>query len=95
MLLKLGVSIERLSRDMRRALNIIDAEWALWGEEAVITSANEGTHSAGSLHYGDNAVDIRMPKKPQETAITLRNKLGKDFDVVVEVDHLHVEFDPK
>ena len=25
----------------------------------------------------------------------LREKLGKDFDVIMEVTHIHIEYDPK
>ena len=96
MLLKLGVSIERLNREIRRALNPIESIYATNGEEAVLTSADGSTHNVGSLHYANDAVDVRMPKKNAgEVAQELRRRLGKDFDVVVEFDHVHVEFDPK
>jgi len=96
MLLKFGVSIERLNREIRRALDPIESVYATNGEEAVLTSAGEGTHSVGSLHYANDAVDVRMPKKNAgEVAQELRRRLGKDFDVVVELDHIHVEHDPK
>ena len=94
MLLKLGVNIDELNYFIRRALNHIENVYATNGEEAVITSTGGGTHSAGSLHYANNAVDVRMPKKnPQSVADALRQKLGKDYDVVLEVDHVHVEHD--
>jgi hypothetical protein len=96
MLLKLGVSIERLKREIRRALDPVDAIYHAAGEEVVVTSTFGGDHKAGSLHYSNDAVDIRMPKKnPGEVAQELRRKLGKDYDVVLELDHIHVEYDKK
>lgn len=96
MLLKLGVSIERLNREIRRALNPIEEIYAMNGEEAVITSTGGGIHSVGSLHYANDAVDVRLLKRNSaEIAQELRRKLGKDFDVVLESDHIHVEHDPK
>ena len=95
MLLKLGVSIEKLGREIRRALDPVDTLYHAGGEEVVITSTFEGDHKAGSLHYSNDAFDIRMPKKPGEVAQELRRRLGKDFDVVLELDHIHVEYDKK
>jgi hypothetical protein len=30
-----------------------------------------------------------------EAVQKLKNKLGLDYDIVDEVDHIHIEFDPK
>lgn len=94
--MKLGVSIEKLNREIRRATVPIEIVYAENGDEAVLTSAGEGTHGVGSLHYANDAVDVRMPKSNAgEVAQDLRRKLGPDFDVVLELDHIHVEYDPK
>ena len=95
MLIKLGVSIERLSPQTRRILNIVDAEYEVYGSEAVITSTYEGNHRPGSLHYQDDAIDFRRTPDINSIAKNLRVKLSDDYDVVIEVDHLHVEYDPK
>lgn len=66
----------------------------------VITSAHDSQHHDGSLHYVGRAIDVRT----REMAETQRNevvgacklKLGPlGFDVVLESDHLHIEYDPK
>lgn len=77
------------------------AEWTFQanGYSCVCTSGVDGKHKEGSLHYKARAVDLRsrhvasdaLPKIVDE----LRERLGKDYDVVVEGDHLHVEHDPK
>jgi hypothetical protein len=97
MLLKLGVSIEYLGREIRRALDPIEKIYFDAGEgEAVITETRGGTHKPGSLHYADDAIDIRLPKKNVgELAQEMRRKLGVNYDVVVEISRVHCEYDPK
>ena len=62
-------------------------------EDIYITSIRESTHMAGSFHPSGRAFDIRKPKAISIHEI--RNIIGKDFDVVEETNHYHVEFDPK
>ena len=96
MLIKAGVDISRLERRTRSSLRKIAGVLAGYGEELVITSTYEGNHGAGSLHYANQAYDIRMPDK-ETTALSLElmTVLGSDFDVVIERDHIHIEYDPK
>ena len=58
----------------------------------------DGVHSKNSLHYTGNAFDLRVwiytEKQRKTLLIQLRKKLGIDYDVVDEVDHLHIEYDP-
>ena len=94
MLLKPGVDISRLNRDIRRFLAKADAIYALYGEEFVVTSTYEGTHGPASLHYADDAIDSRKPKRyKREIFSGLRNVNPAKYDVVDEGDHYHCEFD--
>ena len=96
MLIKAGVDISRLKRPIRRALNKIAAVvWAIEREELVITSTYEGNHSPSSLHYCDEAVDIRLWGKARKCRDEIKRQLGHDYDVIVESDHIHIEYDPK
>lgn len=75
------------------------------GFEMTITSGTEGRHGERSKHYIGQAVDFRTRDLIWETPdwdYDMRSefaehmkKLGRDYDVVLETDHLHVEFDPK
>lgn len=64
-----------------------------------ITSANDGKHMKGSKHYVNAALDIRTMDMKRELwepfAASIRTILGKDYDVIVEKDHIHIEHDPK
>ena len=95
MLIKCGVEISRLKREIRRALTIADKCYGLYGEELVITSTYEGNHSAGSLHYSNDAFDVRGVESSNNRLVSeLKIKLGNDYDVVLEASHIHVEYDP-
>jgi len=96
MLLKPGVDISRLNREIRRTLNKVDHIYNQAGEEAVITSTWDGVHSPSSLHYSNDAYDVRLPMtNGRQIAKKIRQRLGKDYDVVVEKTHIHIEYDPK
>ena len=97
MLLKLGVDISRLNREIRRTLKTVESIYReLAEEEAVITSTYNGIHNESSLHYANNAYDIRKPYKKQvEIFKAIADALGKDIDCIKEVNHIHIEYDPK
>lgn len=72
--------------------------------ELVVTSANDRTHGANSLHYKDKAIDFRtkhLNKDQKDIFIrTMRCLLSDNYDIVFEGantdnEHLHVEFDLK
>jgi len=87
------------SRVLAALSHIDDATWTWANRDAIITSAREGTHSKGSLHYTGAALDVRtrdMNGSAKEGyAADLQVALGDDFDVVIEPTHIHVEYDPK
>ena len=67
--------------------------------EFVITSGVDGNHYMHSLHYTGLAYDYRTrdltPGQQKMWTALIEERLGPDFDVVLEEDHLHVEYDPK
>lgn len=96
MLIKAGVHIDRLKRPVRRILNKLVAIYGPYGYDLIITSAYEGTHSPSSLHYSNEAVDVDdPPDHKEEITRKIKDSLGRDFDVVLESDHIHIEYDPK
>lgn len=96
MLIKAGVDIGRLKREIRRSLGPVNKFIESYNEELVITSTYEGNHGANSLHYADEAYDIRRPLTVQNGSLNgLRKLLGNDYDVVWKINHIHIEHDPK
>ena len=100
MRLKEGVSVHGLGNEIIVALIVINDVYQSFGHECVITSGTDGTHGYSSEHYKGDAVDIRTNNiKPEEQksviAQQIKDRLGNDFDVVLEATHLHCEYDPK
>jgi hypothetical protein len=65
-------------------------------QRLVITSAADGRHMDGSLHYEGKALDPRIwhLPNPSGAAGELQRRLGADYDVVYEGTHIHAEHDP-
>jgi hypothetical protein len=67
------------------------------GFEVVITSGTDGTHKRGSKHYSGDALDFRTSNLTLEQRKALiaglMARLGDDYDIILERDHLHVEYD--
>lgn len=63
--------------------------------DTVITSGNDSKHMRGSLHYRGRALDIRIHGLATADvhlwAAAIQKRLGPDYQVIVESDHLHVE----
>jgi hypothetical protein len=97
MKLKPGVRIHGISPEIVIGLLAAQRIYDKYGAELVVTSALDGKHSKGSLHYTGEAVDLRSRtlKAPSLVASEIRDALGPDFDVVVESDHIHMEYQPK
>ncbi len=96
MLIKAGVDISRLRPEVRRELkNIAGLLWNCNEGEMVITSTYEGTHSESSLHYANAAIDIGVKKGSNRGYVAIKQWLGKNYGVVLEADHIHIEYDPK
>ncbi len=96
MLVKAGVDISRLKRKIRKTLCVVDEIHKKHGIELVITSTYEGNHCACSYHYANDAYDIRWkPSYGKQIYEEIKKALGPDFDVVLEKDHIHIEYDPK
>lgn len=96
--LKLSVKAEGLKPEALLGMFIAKSVYESYKEPVmVITSITDGKHKEGSLHYKGLAFDLRLPRNIQPTIMAneLRVALGSGFDVVLEADHIHVEFDPK
>ena len=97
--LKKGVRLLGLATEMAVALMIVAKAYEEIDKGCIITSGVEGRHSHGSDHYKGDALDFRTrhlhPVQAETLAMCIEERLGDDFDVVLEATHLHVEFDPK
>lgn len=96
MKLKPGVKIGGIRPEL--ALGLMVAQ-SLWSKELVVTAVVDGQHSRGSLHYAGQAADLRTRDLSEaemaQVKAQLGEALGAEFDVVVEADHMHLEWQPK
>lgn len=82
-----------------------ESAYQSYGYECIITSVNDSTHSTNSLHYKDQAFDLRTKhviyeQHKDKIFDALRASLTADFDLVFEnrgkdSEHIHLEYDPK
>ncbi len=79
---------------------------AIWIAEAVyekfgaaqfcITSLTDGKHMRGSKHYCGKGVDLRIwpldADKRKPVAELIQHRLGATYFVLLEADHLHIQY---
>lgn len=97
MRIKQGVRLRGLGSPILLAVVAARELYDARGVELVITSATDGDHMSGSKHHCGDAVDLRSRTLDDPEAVTreLKDKLGRDFDVLYEGNHIHIEYDPK
>ena len=94
-----NVNLEGVSPEIAVALTVVS--WVYWQycEQITVTSCKDGKHSRASLHYIGHAIDLRTKDMSKQMAEAISNdireRLGLQFDVVKEKDHIHIEFQPK
>ena len=97
---KHGVKLQGVSAEIVAVWQVAETVYNNLGEDLVVTSVCEGQHGPNSLHYGGMATDLRTRVFKSEAYINeaaslIRGRLTDEYDVVVESDHIHIEFDPK
>lgn len=96
---KRGVNREGVAPEIWRALGFAEHLLYSWGYLLVVTSLRDGhDHRPASLHNRGLAADIRTRNFPPGEKRRFAEVLGKHlvgYDVVLEKDHLHFEYQPK
>ncbi len=99
LLLKPGVRIAGLRPEILFAIVAAERVCAEMSVDCVVTACVDGVHQAGSLHYCGLAVDLRSrdfrPGDLDKAIAHIKQCLGADYDVVLEKDHVHIEFQQK
>jgi len=99
--LKSDVKVTGLRPEMLLALMAASAVYRKHDHELVVTSLLDGAHAKTSLHYAGCAADLRTtaahipPSTIDAIAAEIRMALTADYDVIVERDHIHLEFQPR
>lgn len=99
-----SIGLQALKPQIVLALIIVDQVMQQYGQQAMITSINDATHSQTSLHYDGGAVDLRSKwfANPEAVLETCKQALGNipDIDIILEAagtdnEHFHMEYQPK
>lgn len=97
--IKPGVKVTGVTSPMLIAIMVADSYCKDINVDCVLTSGIDGRHSIKSKHYSGNALDFRTRDMngTQQTmfADAMTVALGTDYDVVLEHNHLHVEYEPR
>lgn len=100
MKIKKGASVKGLRPEMLLAIWIIDAINYDYGVRTLITSGSDEhpKRLAWTLHDDGLAVDLRHPGLNAARMVNwhddIVDALGPEYDIVVEKDHVHVEYQP-
>ena len=94
-----GVKVDGVKKETIELMLLLNGYFvAQVGKPFVVTSCTDGKHMKGSKHYSGYAIDIRTRHL---SVCEINNLLAwfkthhdKEFDMVVEKDHIHVEYDP-
>lgn len=97
---KKGIKISGIRAELVLAILIAEGVYDKHDTDLVITSVVDGKHSYTSLHYSGSALDIRTRNIPEIynkeiMAGEIRESLSDEYDVVVESNHIHIEYQPK
>lgn len=101
--MKQGVNINNISPQICIAYTIATAIFERDGYACIITSANDGTHGADTLHYRGHAIDLRSKHiihvADKKRFLADLKKALPGFDVLLENlgmanEHFHIEYDP-
>ncbi len=99
MRLKKGITLQGVRPELILGLCVISNIFKIFGNDMIITSLLDGQHSKNSLHYTGCAADLRTSHLGKETIEgiidEMKDDLTNDFDVVLESDHIHIEYQPR
>lgn len=98
--LKQGVKSMGIRPEIILAVFIASEVYKSFEIDFIITSISDGKHAQQhSLHYSGNAFDIRIKNIPDKKIIDsvfleIRKRLTKDYQVILEPTHIHIEYQP-
>ena len=97
--LKPNVNLKNIHPKLVTALVVCEWIYKTYGIELTLTSVNDSKHGKNSLHPCGQAADLRTwnltTEQQREITKKIKEAVGSEFDVVLESDHIHIEYDPK
>ncbi len=97
--LKAGVQLRGMTPQILLVIMVAEGVYGEHDYPLVVTSVCDGKHSWNSLHYVGMAIDFRTRHLAAGDNLKITGELkaclGLEFDVVLETDHIHVEWQPE
>jgi len=97
--LKDDVSTRGVRPELLFAMIVASEVFMRSGSEMTITSISDGMHMFKSRHFDGAAFDFRIyhldRKRIDKIIAEIKDGLNQDYDVVLEKDHGHIEYQPK
>lgn len=94
---KTGVNIDDVHQKTYSAMMICCIIYSFYNLDCVVTSVKDGKHMAGSKHYIGKAFDLRIRQMTvyyrAQIFKKLKIALGKNYTVLLEKDHFHIQYD--
>ena len=100
-LLKLKKSVDpaQIKPEINLAIQVASSIWSRQNEPVLtVTSISDSQHGPASLHYVGYAVDLRIRElhsNPEDLVKALTEFLPDCYDVILESNHIHLEYQPK
>lgn len=101
MLLKAGVNVNGVQAPTWYAVGVFEGLYHSHGCDLVVTSLTDGAHpDVKNIHGRGFAADLRIASIPPSVIDSIIQQAKEilfplGFDVVLEADHCHCEYDPK
>lgn len=98
MKIKNDVLVKGMKVEILLALIVAEQVYNTLDAELTLTSCTDGIHGYSSLHYVGYAIDLRTSNINDNkfyVAREITKRLTCEYDVVLEKDHIHIEFQPK
>ncbi|MGR3219509.1 MAG: hypothetical protein ACUZ8H_06790 [Candidatus Anammoxibacter sp.] len=94
-----GVPLGGLQPDILYAIDKCKDVFDEYKYDCTITSTTDGKHMTNSLHYVGFAIDLRtrhiQKRHLEQMTHDLKDILGRDYDVILESNHWHIEMDKR
>lgn len=90
------VDTSKLRKEIRVGMWAVEFVYSRHGWDLQLYHTFDGEHMEGSLHFKNRAVDLSLPPVAYAgLAGEIKLVLGDEYDVIVEAECLHIEWDPK
>jgi len=95
-----GAKVNGIRGEIILAAVVASQVFAKHGLDCIITEATGSKHGYASIHYLGLAIDLRTSHIKTQAKLNsimadLKSSLNEQYDIVLESNHIHIEYQPK